>query len=40
MIIGLFFEICLDVKFPVQAEILKKMLTIIRNYINYFESFK
>ena len=37
--VNLIFEICLDSKFPVRGQILKKMLTIIRNSIDYFESF-
>ena len=33
------FEICLDSKFPVRGEILKKKYSLIRNFNNYFESF-
>ena len=38
LLVDFAYEICLDSKFPVREEIWK-ISTIIRNSINYFESF-
>ena len=38
-LIDLFFEISLDIKFPMWGDILQIVSTIIRNSINHFEGF-